>query len=199
MENNKKTFIFIGRSGCGKGTQAKLLAEWLKESGQITEDSPLLYMETGDRFREFISGTSHSSRLAKTIMEQGDRQPDFLAVWMWSHLLVENIMGDEHIIFDGTPRSLLEAKALDTAMTFYDRKEIYVIHLSVSRQISEERMISRKRADDNVEDIKKRLDWFDKDVAPVLDYYRDNPNYKYLEINGEQTIEKIKDDIQQAL
>jgi adenylate kinase family enzyme len=109
------------------------------------------------------------------------------------------LTGEEHLILDGTPRSLLEVQVLDTAMEFYGRKDIYVIHLEVSRQWSEDRMVARKRADDTLEDIKKRLDWFDKDVAPALDYYRNHPNYKYIKINGERTIEEIKADIQKSL
>ncbi len=189
----KQTLIFIGRSGCGKGTQADLLIETLKQKELVSDKDPMFYIETGDKFRDFISKTSHSSRLAKAIMDKSERQPDFLAIWMWSDLLVTNLMGDEHIIFDGTPRSLNEAMALETALNFFQRDEVKVIYLDVSAACSKERMIARGRADDKTNgDIDKRLAWFEADVLPAVKYYESNPNYKFIRVNGEQTIEEVQ-------
>lgn len=200
MENKKQAFIFIGRSGCGKGTQAELLIEKMKSSGSINNEHPLLYIETGDKFRSFVSTTSHSSRLAKEIMEKSERQPDFLAIWMWSHILVENLMGDEVVIFDGTPRSLNEAMALNTALAFYKLDEVKVIYLDVSNDWSKQRMMERGRADDKTNgDIEKRLAWFEADVLPAVKYYEENPDYKFLRINGEQTIEEVHAEIMEKL
>lgn len=195
----KQTFIFIGRSGCGKGTQADLLIEYLKNRGDISNDHPLFYMETGDGFRKLVAGTSHTSRLAKTIMDDGDRQPDFLAVWMWSHCLLENLMGDENVILDGTPRSLLEAQILDTAIKFYKLENVKVVHLDVSRAWAKERLEERGRGDDKkLNGIEKRLDWYEKDVEPAIGYFVGNKDYAYLKINGEQTIEQVHADIVKA-
>ena len=118
-----QTFIFIGRSGCGKGTQVTLLQEYIRKQDQMRY---VFYIETGERFRQFIKEHSLSSRLAAGIYKTGDRQPDFIAVWMWSHLLVERMTGEEHVIFDGTPRSLQEAQIVDTAITFYNRQRPHV-------------------------------------------------------------------------
>ena len=190
---NKKTFIFIGRSGCGKGTQAELLIEELKKRGDVSDNNPMCYIETGVRFRDLISKTSHSSRLAKEIMERSERQPDFLAVWTWSDILVTNLMGDENIIFDGTPRSLNEANVLDSAIKFYKREKTKVIYLDVSNEWSKQRMVERGRADDKSKgDIEKRLAWFEKDVMPAVKFYEDNPDYDLIRVNGEQTIEEVK-------
>ncbi len=197
---NLKTFIFIGRSGSGKGTQAELLVNHFKETGVINDQNPLFYLETGHQFREFITSTSHTGRLAKAVMDKAERQPDFLAVWLWSHMFVENIVGDEHLFLDGTPRSLNEARTLDTAMTFYSRKNICVVYLDVSREESKRRMEERSRADDKkVSDIETRLNWFDTDVLPAVKFYEDNSRYHFLKINGEQTREKIHEDIVSAL
>ncbi len=201
MENPHYTFIFIGRSGCGKGTQAKLLIEALKKSVPAASTTPLLYIETGDKFRNFVAQTSHSSRLARRVMDRSERQPDFLAVWMWSHVLIENLMGDEHIVFDGTPRSLNEAKALDTAMGFYGREPIDVIYLDVSNDWSKVRMGERARHDDQKKgDMEKRLAWFETDVKPAVDYYQAEPTgYRFHQINGEQTIEEVHQAIVSSL
>ena len=79
-----QTFIFIGRSGCGKGTQVGLLQEYIKKQDHNRQ---ILYIETGERFRQFIKEHSLSSRLAAEIYKTGNRQPDFIAVWMWSPFL----------------------------------------------------------------------------------------------------------------
>jgi adenylate kinase family enzyme len=197
---NRKTFILIGRSGCGKGTQADLLIERLKATGEVSDKNPMFYIETGNKFRDFISKTSHSSRLAKEIAERSERQPDFLAIWMWSDLLVTNLMGDENLIFDGTPRSLNEAMALNTALKFFKRENIKVIYLDVSNEWSKQRMIERGRADDKAKgDIEKRLAWFESDVLPAVKFYEDSPDYEFIRVNGEQTIEEVNRELVEKL
>lgn len=197
---SKLTFIFIGPSGCGKGTQAGLLMDYLKQTGQTSVATPLLYIETGSKFRDYIAGTGHSSRLSKEAMERSDRQPDFLAVWIWSSQLIDNVMGDEHIILDGTPRSLVEAQILDTAIKFYQREKVHVIYLAVSNDWSKQRLMGRGRADDqSLTDIDKRLAWFEKDVRPAVEYFAKNPDYHFHHINGEQAIDQVHQEIMKAL
>lgn len=191
-----ETFIFIGRSGCGKGTQAELLIKDLRDRSK----RPVFHLESGALFRDFVEGDSFSSRLAKEIMERGERQPDFLAVWMWSHLLVKNLVEEEHLVLDGTPRSLVEAKSLDTAMDFYQREKPKVIYLNISPETSVERLTSRDRSDDrSVANIAKKLAWFETSVVPAIEYYKANADYDFFEINGEQSIEDIHTEIKSKL
>ena len=176
-----QTLIFIGRSGCGKGTQVALVQDYIKKQDQKRH---IFYIETGERFRQFIKEHSLSSRLAATIYKTGNRQPDFIAVWMWSHLLVEKMTGEEHVIFDGTPRSLQEAQIIDTAMTFYNRQRPHVIYLNISRETSKARMIARRRMDDiNEEEIERRLNWFETDVVPAVEYFRRYSKYAFVELD----------------
>ncbi len=192
MINNLKTFIFIGRSGCGKGTQAGLLKNYLATQDQ----SPIFLVETGDGFRNFIKGDSHSSQLSKAVMSTGVRQPDFLAVWMWANVLIESFTGTEHLIFDGTPRALAEAKALDSALNFYDRQNVLVVHLNITREEAKRRLLARGRADDRSSDeIEKRLDWFDHDVSPTIEFYRNHDKHKFIELDGLKTIEEIHSEL----
>ena len=190
------TFIFIGRSGCGKGTQAGLLQEELKAK---YGDNPIFYLETGQRFRDFIQQDNYSSSISKKIYESIEPQPSFLAIWMWSHLLVDNLKGNEHLVIDGTPRSYSDALVLTSAMKFYGRKA-HVIYLNVSRKWSEDRLMGRGRADDvKPEDIKKRMDWFDKDVMPAVEYFKYNSDFKFIDINGERTIDEIHTELMSRL
>ena len=188
-----QTFIFIGRSGCGKGTQVELLQEYIKKQDHKRYT---FYIETGARFRQFIKEHSLSSRLAAEIYKTGNRQPDFIAVWMWSHLLVERMSGEEHLIFDGTPRSLHEAQILDTAITFYNRQRPHVIYLNISRETSKARMIARRRMDDiNEEEIERRLNWFESDVLPAVEYFRKYSRYNFIELDGDKPVEVVQHEL----
>ncbi len=72
---NKKTIIFIGNSGCGKGTQANLIEEFFKKNNQ-----KVLHLELGDHFRDFLSMTTYTAKSANQIAQQGALQPEFLAI-----------------------------------------------------------------------------------------------------------------------
>ncbi len=201
MHSTPKTFILTGRSGCGKGTQAKILEELLKTH---TPQTPIFHLETGARFREFIKGNLFSNKLANEVSKRGDRQPDFLAIWNWSHLMVEQITGAEHIIIDGTPRSNEEAMVLDSAMTFYRREQPIVIHLDVSRDWSYKHIEARAKAEGRVDDqspeeINRRLDWFETDVARAIKFYEQSRGYKYIRINGEQSVEQVAEEIRRSI
>ena len=192
-----QTIIFIGRSGAGKGMQSEHLKRHLAEH---SPDAPVLYIETGTHFRKHIQDDSYSWSRARSIQENGGRQPDFLAVWIWAGVFLNEIRGTEHLVFDGMPRSVTEARILDTAFPFYERKSPTVVFLNVSEKWAEERLRARGRADDlNPEVVAKRLAFFTKDVAPAVDYYRENPNYHFVEINGEQTPEAVFSDIRKAV
>lgn len=190
---NPQTFIFIGRSGCGKGTQADLLQQKLREK---TPETPIFYLETGERFREYIQSETYSSNLSKDVMEKGGLQPEFLAVWNWSSLFVEKMQGNEHLVLDGTPRKLDEAEVLDSAMKFYNREKPFVIFLDVSKEFSIARFKDRGRADDkSLQAIEERMKWYEEHVVAAIRYYWQNDNYRLLHINGEQTIEQVHAEI----
>jgi adenylate kinase family enzyme len=186
------SFVFIGRSGCGKGTQVSLLSDYLKEK---YGSHSIFYLEAGKRFRDFIQGDSFSSKLSEKIYNAGERQPDFLAIWVWSHILVESFTGTEHLIIDGSPRALGEAAAMMTAMKFYGRKP-FIVYIDVSRTWSEEKLLARGRFDDvDQNKVKRRLDWFESDVMPAVEYFEDHPEVTFVRVNGEQSIEDVFKDL----
>lgn len=188
------TVIFIGRSGAGKGTQCDLLRERIHRLDD--KKRQILHIETGEHFRRFVRGKNYSSRLSHEIYREGIRQPDFLSCYIWSSVLIDELGEDMHLVFDGAPRARDEAEILTTALKFYKRENPTVIYINVSKSWSEKRLLARGRVDDlDLKDVEKKMAWFDKDVVPAIDYFKSNPYYRFLEIEGEQPIEKVHSDI----
>jgi adenylate kinase family enzyme len=186
------TYIFISRSGGGKGTQIALLKQYFEDNdmGQV------FHMEAGDRFRNFFAQKTYSSKLAKEISNKGGLLPSFLAIWGWSVEFIEHADKDNILIIDGTPRKLDEAKILNEALEFYGRTKVKVVLIDISREWAIKRMEERRREDDkDIESRTKRLDWFDSDVVPVLKYFEEHPNYEVIKVNGEQSIKEVHDEV----
>src|SRR3989338_11355505 len=163
---NSQVVVFFGRSGCGKGTQAKLLVDFLK-----SQKKEVLYTETGSLFREFIKGDNFSSTLAGNILKEGALIPVFLPIWLWTKTLVENFSGKEDLVFDGVCRRREESIALDSAFDFYKIEDLNIILMNVSEDWSYTRMMERKRADDTAQKIQNRLDWYKQDVVHSFEYF----------------------------
>ncbi len=194
FDMNSKAIVFFGRSGCGKGTQAKLLAELLKK-----DNRKIIYTETGSQFREFMKSDNYSAKLTGNILKEGGLIPVFLPIWIWTDILIKNFTGKEDLVLDGVCRRLEESIALDSAFDFYKIEKPNIVLINVSEKWSFTRMTERKRADDTPEKIQNRLNWYEKDVRPSVEYFRDKPNYSFIEINGEQSIEDVHKDIIKAL
>lgn len=189
---DQKVFILIGRSGCGKGTQGALLTKYLKETDPKRE---VLYVQSGAEFREFIKGDSATQKISNRLYAEDKLQPEFLSVYMWINILIRNYKENEHIIFDGAPRRRHEAGVLDSIFDFYNIKNPIVINIEVSEAWATERLTARHRMDDKSEDIAKRLAWYNTDVVPAIEYYKNNPRYKFVQINGERSINEIHQEI----
>ncbi len=187
-----KTFIFFGPSGAGKGTQAKILIEHLKN---IDPERKTLYIETGQRFREFITEASYTAEKTKEVIDNGGLLPEFLPIWIWSEYFVKHVGGDEHMILDGLSRRAHEAPILNSAMKFYGREKPYVISIEVSRDWAREKLMGRERGDDKIEQIEKRLDWFDENVLQAMEYFKNNEFYNFVSVNGEQSIVEVNKEI----
>jgi adenylate kinase family enzyme len=161
-----------------------------------TKGEDVYYLESGAKFRDFVSQSGYTAELSNAVMKKGELQPAFLAIHIWSHLMIEHMDAKRHIMIDGTPRKLDEAKILDGAFKFYGRVKPKIVYVNVSDAWSIARLEGRGRADDkSLDEVKKRLSWFNTDVIPAIDFYKTNPDYDFLDINGEQTIEQVQAEI----
>lgn len=191
--DNQQTFVFFGRSGSGKGTQAKLLIEYLEKN----KNNGTLYIETGQHFRNFIAKEhNHSASLTRKVLDTGDLMPVFMPIWLWTGLLVEKFTGKEDLILDGLCRRPDEAPVLDSAMKFYGIKNPYIIYINTGKEWSLQRLRERGREDDDKEeDMKRKLAWFDWNVMPAMAYFHEHKDYTFIEVDGEKSIEEVHADI----
>ncbi len=187
-----KAFMFIGRSGSGKGTQAELLIQRLKE---LDASRDTLYIYTGQGFRDFMNGPSFTQHALKDILNTGGFAPEFLTVHMWSHMLIERYKGGNNLIFDGTPRKYHEAGALESVFGFYKFDKPYVIHLDISEETAMKRLLGRKRDDDTEANISNRLHWYRREATEAIKFYEGNDKYHLLHVDGEKSVEEIHADI----
>lgn len=191
-ENSKReAFVFFGRSGSGKGTQAGLLMDYIKK----TREKESIYIETGERFRDFIEKPNFVAKRVKEVMDTGGLLPVFLPIWIWTDKIIESYTGEQTLVLDGLCRRPDEAPVLDSALKFFQVEKPTIIFVKTSFEWSFERLKSRGRKDDTDEYIKSRLEWFDTNVFPAMAYFWGNKDYNFFEVDGEKSIEEVHAEI----
>ncbi len=174
--------VLFGPPGSGKGTQ----------SISIIEKYKLIHVSTGDLLRSEVSNETPLGLEAKKYMDQGMLVPDEVVIGMISTKLDENPEANG-FIFDGFPRTVAQAEALDNLLEFKNNPITVVLSLKVSEAELKKRLISRGevsgRSDDNEEVIVKRIKEYHSKTAPVSDYYKKND--KLVEINGEGEVSEV--------
>jgi adenylate kinase family enzyme len=195
-ENSSKVIILVGRSGSGKGTQGKFIKSFLEKHFPENE---MHYLSTGEEMRRIMKQSSYTARLSRDAMDTGKLQPMFFSVYVWAKYLMEHVHGNDNIVFDGVPRRKEEAKILHSAVKFYNWGKPVVINIDVSEEECVKRMMERKRDDDNVENFKKKMDWYKMEVEPMLQWYSESNLYHYVRIHGEDSVENISKHIEHFL
>ncbi len=190
-ESSPIVCIFIGRSGCGKGTQVDLYMENLSK----INNEKILHIETGSLLRDLVKKESYTSQKTKEIIETGALMPESIVIGLWAGYLTNNFSGKENLVFDGAPRRLMEAELLDTTLKFYNISKYKVIYINVSREWATARLLARARKDDTNEGIEKRMSWFDNDVMSCIEFFKNNNSCEFIDINGEQSIEEVSAEI----
>ncbi len=194
--HNQKVVIFIGPQGSGKGTQAKLLRQYLQEHDP---NRPVFTVETGQHFREIMSASGYTPEKIRASINRGDLQPDWLPTWLFINSFVKEYVPDMHVLIDGIPRTTVQATRVDEVFDYYELSRIEVILLEVEESLSIERLMGRGRPDDNEAAIKHRLEQYHAETYPVIDYFEEHDRYQVNRINGGQHIEKVTADIFSSL
>jgi adenylate kinase len=192
-----KTAILIGPSGCGKGTQAVMLKEYLEKNDP---ERNTLHLQTGKKVREFIQGDSYIQKKVKHEQENGVLMAAFLPIVMWGELFIEKVTGNDHILCDGFPRRAEESPLLHSAFEFLERKNPTVISFEIEDEVIIDRLVNvRKRFDDTPETVAQRLQWFRRDVSLAIRFFEEHSYYTVAHINGDQSVEAVHKDILSAL
>ena len=174
--------ILFGPPGAGKGTQAKYLVKKLNG----------FQISTGDILRNEINNNTIIGK--KIINDMNDGK--FISDEIVNNLIKENLLDPKKknkLIFDGYPRSLSQAKNLDTLLNDSGQEIDFIFFLNVEKEIIIERLKKRKslenRSDDELDTIIKRYETYMKTTKPVLEFYSKKSNFK--EIDGSQEIDQI--------
>ena len=183
--------ILFGPPGAGKGTQSE----------KIIEKYDLVHISTGDLFRKHIGEGTDLGKLAQEYIDDGNLVPDELVIRM-VEVKVESHTDANGFIFDGFPRTVAQAQALDEML----EKRNMPIKTMLALEVEDEELRTRIRLrgktsgrvdDQNDKKINNRIQVYKRETIPVADYYRKQG--KYQGINGIGRIEGIFNDICMAI
>ncbi len=209
--------VLLGPPGAGKGTQAQVVSEKLK----------LPHVSSGDIFRENLKAQTDLGKLAKGYMDRGELVPDDVTIAMIRERLSrpDAVNG---ALLDGFPRTPAQAQALDAILEDFGSQVNGVPYIKVPEDVLVERLTGRwtcraeghvfhekfnpprkadicdfdgselyQRDDDKAETVIRRIRVYLEQTMPLIKYYQER--HKLLEIDGTQTIEKVGEDIMDAL
>lgn len=205
--------VLLGAPGAGKGTQASLIS---KKMG-------LPHISSGDIFRENIKNQTELGKLASKYMNKGELVPDDITIAMVGERLSRPDCA-QGAVLDGFPRTPPQAEALDNMLAESDEEVDVVPYIKVDDDVLIERLTGRwtcreeghifhksfnppkqagicdidgselyQREDDKVETVTNRIRIYMKQTAPLIAYYEESG--KLTEIKGDQSIEKVTEDI----
>ena len=159
-----KNIVIFGAPGSGKGTQSDLLVE----------KYGFKHISTGDVLRAEIKNGTELGKTAQGFIDQGQLIPDTLMISILA-ATYDALCPCEGVIFDGFPRTIPQAEALKQMLAELNTEVAGMLELDVPEEMLMERLINRGktsgRADDNAETIKKRLDVYNTQTAPLIEWY----------------------------
>lgn len=169
--------VMLGKQGAGKGTQAE----------RVAHHYDIVHLSTGDLFRRQAEVGTAFGLEAKRYMDAGELVPDTIVIGAVEEALEPGGELAEGFVLDGFPRTREQAVALEGLLG--SRPLDVVINLEVPREIVIERMRSRGREDDTEEAMARRLDLYDTETRPIIDYYEEIG--KLEEVDGVGTLDEV--------
>jgi adenylate kinase len=207
--------IFLGPPGAGKGTQAK----------RLEERAGIRQISTGDMLRQHRLAGTALGKQAETYMDSGKLVPDAVIIGM----VEEELRKPGRVLFDGFPRTIAQAKALDTLLSRSNR-DVRAILFEIPKQLLVERLSGRwtnprtgrvyhekfnppkvagicdedgsalvQREDDKPETVRARLDVYEKETAPLAAYYDTPGASRLVKIDANKPIDEVTSELEQIL
>lgn len=183
--------VLFGPPGAGKGTQ----------SDKIVKEYNLIHLSTGEMLRDEIAQATELGKQAKELIDEGKLVPDKVVVEMIKHLI--NLHSEANgFIFDGFPRTMAQANALDHLLTSEKTSISGMISLKVPKKELISRILLRGktsgRSDDNNEEIiEQRIKEYNAKTAPLEGYYKKQD--KYFPVDGVGKIDEIFERISKVI
>lgn len=176
--------ILFGPPGAGKGTQSE----------KIINQYKLTHIATGDLFRKHLGEGTDLGKLAQKYMDEGNLVPDEVVIGMVDEKIKETKANSNGYIFDGFPRTVPQAKALDTLLEEKGEKIAGMIALDVPEEELKKRIKERGKTSGRTDDqdeakIENRIKVYQEETLPVANYY--DGEGKYVKIHGVGTIDEI--------
>lgn len=173
--------VIFGAPGSGKGTQ----------SDKIVEKYGFKHISTGDVLRNEIKNQSELGSTAKKYIERGQLIPDELMIDILARVY-DSFGPCKGVIFDGFPRTVPQAESLSKLLKQRNTEVSTMIDLEVPNEILMDRLINRGktsgRSDDNEETIKKRLDVYNNQTSPLIEWYKKDGKYCHVKGFGEMDL-----------
>ena len=183
--------VLFGKPGAGKGTQA----EFLKEKYQ------LVHISTGDVFRYNLKNDTELGKQARVFMDAGDLVPDELTTKMLIDEVNKNLDA-KGILFDGYPRTISQAEALDAFLPTIGSQVTATVALDADDEVLVARLLERGKTSGRVDDqdeekIRNRYQEYNEKTAPLMDYYK--AQNKFHAVDGIGSIQEITERLTQVI
>ena len=183
--------VIFGAPGSGKGTQ----------SARLIDAYGLYHISTGELLRDHIKRGTELGVTADQFISKGQLIPDDLMIRILDDVLENEAAAKKGVVFDGFPRTIPQADALEKLLAKRGSKLDAVIGLDVPEDELVHRMLARGketgRADDNIDTIKNRLDVYHNQTLPLRKYYEEKG--KYIAVNGTGIVDEIFANISRQL
>lgn len=175
--------VLFGKPGAGKGTQA----DFLKHKYN------LVHLSTGDIFRFNMKNDTELGKLAKSYIDNGDLVPDEVTINMLQDEVEKNPQA-KGFLFDGFPRTIAQAEALDKFLAGKNQGITATVALEANDEILVQRLLERGKTsgrpdDQDEEKIRNRYQEYNEKTAPLMDYYK--AQHKFYAVDGIGSIEEV--------
>ncbi len=178
--------IFLGAPGAGKGTQAQVVANLCQ----------IPHISTGDILRSAVLGQTPLGQKAQSYMDRGELVPDQLVIDLIRERMVQ-LDCQSGWILDGFPRTVAQASFLDDLLKEINQNYDHAVNLEVPDEILIARLLNRGRKDDAEDVIRRRLQVYREQTAPLIDYYQSRQ--RLVLVNGDAPQDKVTAEIKQLI
>lgn len=179
--------ILLGPPGAGKGTQA----------AELSQRENIPHISTGDILRQHVANATSLGQKAKSYMDAGELVPDDLIVAMIRARLMQEDAKQRGWILDGFPRNVHQASFLEELLSEIEQPFDFAVNMEVPDETLVARLLERGRNDDTEETIRRRLQVYREQTAPVIDFYRQRDRLQ--SVDGDRSMSEVTQALQGTL